>query len=191
MITKTHTQGSLVCQTTFRFHAPCGVNAVSVCGDFNRWTPGVHSLAPDEDGAFTITLPLAVGERFQFKYLLDNGEWHNDHQADAYEANEWGAINSVVETGNTAAAEAVFLPVAFGVLPAGGDDLPPADKPAPVRKTVRRPAAPRAEAARKAASPKVKTVAAQKAPAKKAPKKASKKAAKKSSSATRKPQEEA
>lgn len=168
MITKAYTPGSTICRATFLFNAPLGVEAVSICGDFNRWTPGVHTMTRDANGAFTATLPLACGERFHFKYLLDNGEWHNDHQADAYESNEWGVVNSILDTATaTAAADAIFPPPVLQPEATPSSPETPAGV-VPVKKASRRKAAPAAQTARKAASPAVKA-AAKKAPAKKAP----------------------
>lgn len=168
MITKTYTPGSSVCRATFLFDAPLGVEAVSICGDFNRWTPGAHTMTRDTNGAFTATLPLACGERFHFKYLLDNGEWHNDHQADAYESNEWGVVNSILDTATaTAPTDAIFPPPVLQPEATAPRPETPAEV-VPVKKPSRRKAAPAAQAARKAASPAVKAVA-KKAPAKKAP----------------------
>lgn len=98
MITKTFAKHGKTCHVTFRVVLPPGVNAVSVVGDFNRWTPGEHPLLPRKDGAYSCSVPLPVGGRFEFKYLTTSGEWLNDDAADAHTSNDWGEVNSVVET---------------------------------------------------------------------------------------------
>jgi hypothetical protein len=138
-------------------------SALSICGDFNHWTPCVNSLARDNRGAFAVTFALPAGHRYQFKYLLDNGEWHNDSAADDYAHTHGGVVNSVVDTS---------LPAAAAPTPAPAAEPAPA-RSAPAKKAPAKKAAPTVAPAK----PAPKAAPAKKAPAKSAP---AKKAARKS-----------
>ena len=74
-----------------------------------------------------MTVDLDAGRAYRFRYLLDGQRWDNDWAADAYQPNDFGGDDSVVDL--TALAEAV----------------PPATRRTPAKK-----AAP-AQAAKKAA----------------------------------------
>jgi hypothetical protein len=45
-----------------------------------------------------VTLELAPGKAYQFRYLLDGDRWENDWRADRYVPNPYGGDNSVVLT---------------------------------------------------------------------------------------------
>jgi hypothetical protein len=45
-----------------------------------------------------VTLELDAGHSFQYRYLHNDHEWHNDWNADGYEPNAFGGDNSVVMT---------------------------------------------------------------------------------------------
>jgi len=81
-------------ELTFRlpFDHPAG--PVGVAGDFNGWeiTPLV-----DGDGTLQLTVVVAAGRRYQFRYRTSDGRWFNDEGADDYEANEFGGMNCVVD----------------------------------------------------------------------------------------------
>jgi len=83
------------------FELPSGIWAESVhlVGDFNDWSQVSHPLSRGrDDGDWTITLELATGREFQFRYLVDGRDWHNDWNADKYVPNTFGGDNSVVIT---------------------------------------------------------------------------------------------
>jgi hypothetical protein len=44
------------------------------------------------------TLELEAGREYQYRYLLNGNEWHNDWHADRYVSNAYGGDNSVVIT---------------------------------------------------------------------------------------------
>ena len=68
----------------------------SVVGDFNAWNPGANPLRP-KDGTRAVSLTLAAGRRYAFRYLRDDGRWFNDESADAVEPNQYGEENSVLD----------------------------------------------------------------------------------------------
>jgi 1,4-alpha-glucan branching enzyme len=58
---------------------------VSVVGDFNDWTPGVHVLRKRSNGTRSVSVALPAGQPVRFRYLGDGGRWFDDPQADAQE----------------------------------------------------------------------------------------------------------
>ncbi len=53
---------------------------VSVVGDFNDWTPGVHTLVRRSNGTRSVKVALPEGGAFRFRYLAEGGEWFDDPQ---------------------------------------------------------------------------------------------------------------
>ena len=97
---KTPVRGDAVL-VTFELPAAVGAAAVSVCGEFNDWSPTAHPLARTEAG-FRTSAELAGGRRFRFRYLLDGSRWENDWAADDYVGNDFGGTDSVVDLTDTA-----------------------------------------------------------------------------------------
>jgi hypothetical protein len=48
--------------------------------------------------SFQVTLDLPVDQEFQFRYRINNSQWHNDWHADRYVPNPFSGDNSVVST---------------------------------------------------------------------------------------------
>jgi Carbohydrate-binding module 48 (Isoamylase N-terminal domain) len=71
---------------------------VSVVGDFNNWDPYAHPLRPRSNGTRSAVVTLPAGRRYAFRYLGENGHWHDDETATAFEPNGVGGINGVLET---------------------------------------------------------------------------------------------
>lgn len=71
-----------VTDVTFVLAPDPGCGAVSVVGDFNSWTPGVHTFGTREDGSRAVTVGIAGTGRFAFRYLADGGHWFDDEAAD-------------------------------------------------------------------------------------------------------------
>ncbi len=83
------------CEVTFRVQ-PEDAESVALVIDSNGWSP--IRMERLKSGSFKTTLRLPLDSRFQFRYLVDGDDWHNDRAADAYVANEFGESNSIVET---------------------------------------------------------------------------------------------
>jgi len=84
-----------------RFELPPAIWAdhVYLVGDFNDWDEDSLPMTPDRgDGTWHITLELQTGKTYQFRYLVNGSEWHNDWKADDYVPNPFGGTNSVVST---------------------------------------------------------------------------------------------
>jgi hypothetical protein len=81
---------------TFTLPAEVGAADVALCGDFNNWDTGPIPLIRDTDGPWQVTVPLAPGNSYRYRYLLDGERWENAWYADRYEPNPYGSDNSVV-----------------------------------------------------------------------------------------------
>jgi hypothetical protein len=80
------------------FSLPADVKAdrVALCGEFNDWSVESTTLAHQVDGSWSVTVPLVPGT-YRYKYLLDGETWENGSDADRYEENAYGTLDSVVE----------------------------------------------------------------------------------------------
>jgi 1,4-alpha-glucan branching enzyme len=68
---------------------------VSLCGDFNDWSPDATPMKRQDDGHWEATVQLAPG-RYQYKFIID-GEWIPDPLAHDNVWNQHGTLNSVIE----------------------------------------------------------------------------------------------
>ncbi len=57
---------------------------VSVVGDFNEWTPGVHTLVKRSNGTRSVKVAVTPGEAYRFRYLGEQGHWFDDPQVDDF-----------------------------------------------------------------------------------------------------------
>jgi 1,4-alpha-glucan branching enzyme len=103
-------------RVTFTIDPGVGAQAAAVCGEWNGWSADADVMKRDAEGGFSVTVDLDAGRAYRFRYLLDGQRWDNDWAADAYQPNDFGGDDSVVDL--TALAEAV----------------PPAAKKAPAKK---------------------------------------------------------
>ena len=94
---KTYTKNGTSCRVTFEL--PAGVQGASaaVCGDFNDWSPTAHVMAKRKDGRFSVTVPLASGRSYRYRFLVDGQRWENDWAADAYVDNDFGGEDCVLQ----------------------------------------------------------------------------------------------
>ena len=70
-------------------------------GDFNDWDEESVPMTKRELKSgirFEVVMDLPLEEEFQFRYLVDGEEWHNDWHADRYVPNPFSGDNSVVST---------------------------------------------------------------------------------------------
>lgn len=66
---------------------------VSVVGDFNAWTPGVHTLVKRSNGTRSVSVLLPRGSVHRFRYLAEGGQWFDDPEADDHTM-DGGLINA-------------------------------------------------------------------------------------------------
>jgi 1,4-alpha-glucan branching enzyme len=85
------------CEVTFEYAAN-GAQSAELVSDFNGWKPLEMKKAKKRGSPFKIKVRLPKEGQYQFRYRLDQSEWANDEDADAYWNNEFGESNSVVNT---------------------------------------------------------------------------------------------
>ncbi len=91
------------CKVTFVLPDAIASDATSayVVGDFNNWdetaTP-MERIETKSGVRFEATVDLKLNEEYQFRYLVNGEEWHNDWHADRYVPNPFSGDNSVVST---------------------------------------------------------------------------------------------
>jgi 1,4-alpha-glucan branching enzyme len=85
-------------KVTFSLAAEVQGEIVYLVGDFNQWNETATPMERQADGGFAVTISLAKGQEYQFRYLIDRTEWHNDWQADRYVPNPFSGDNSVIVT---------------------------------------------------------------------------------------------
>lgn len=87
-----------VVKVTFSLPEQVQGETVFLVGDFNNWDESVTPMKQQKDGSFTVTLNLDKEREYQFRYLVNGTEWHNDWSADKYVPNPYSGDNSVVVT---------------------------------------------------------------------------------------------
>lgn len=74
-------------------------------GDFNNWDPQkAIQLKAQKNGLLTATVALEAGKSYQYRFLLDNGQWVNDWAAEQYVFDPvFGVENSLITVKGPAA----------------------------------------------------------------------------------------
>jgi 1,4-alpha-glucan branching enzyme len=99
MITKEPQSDGKHMRVTFELPSSIWAERVNLVGDFNDWDTARDEMHQSRaDGAWRITLTLSTGREYQFRYLVNGRDWHNDWHADRYTSNQYGTDNSVVKT---------------------------------------------------------------------------------------------
>ncbi len=108
MLKKQYLKTKSVCKVTFSLPAAVQGETVFLVGDFNNWDEKATPMKRQKDGSFNTVIDLEKGREYQFRYLVNGTEWHNDWEADRYVPNPFSGDNSVVitEGGEAPAAEA-------------------------------------------------------------------------------------
>ena len=98
MLKKEYLKGKNVCKVTFVLPEAIQAKSAHLVGDFNNWNAAKTAMKKQPDGHFAVTLDLDKGREYQFRYLVNKQEWHNEWAADKYVANPFNEDNSVVMT---------------------------------------------------------------------------------------------
>lgn len=86
-------------RVTFEMPSSLWAERVNLVGDFNDWDTRKDELTQSRaTGNWRISLTLRKGQEYQFRYLVNGRDWHNDWHADKYARNKYGSDNSVVVT---------------------------------------------------------------------------------------------
>jgi 1,4-alpha-glucan branching enzyme len=72
-----------------------GATQVSVCGQFNGWSPTATPMNRQSDGHWETAVALKPG-RYEYKFVVD-GDWLLDPAAPGSVPNDYGSRNSVLE----------------------------------------------------------------------------------------------
>ncbi len=84
-------------RVTFALPAEAAHEKVAIVGDFNDWNPKKDSMKLDKKkGIWKTSISLKPGREYQFRYFVDDHEWRNDEEADAYVGNPYFGENSVL-----------------------------------------------------------------------------------------------
>jgi len=83
---KQYLKSKPVCKVAFKLSREEAKNAenVRIVGDFNDWDLNAAPMKKLKNGSFSSTVVLSKDAQYQFRYLLNNKEWENDWNADAY-----------------------------------------------------------------------------------------------------------
>jgi 1,4-alpha-glucan branching enzyme len=86
-------------QVTFELPSSIWAERVNLVGDFNEWDSTKDEMRQSRaDGKWRISMIFPKGKEYEFRYLVNGRDWHNDWHADKYRLNKYGTDNSVVCT---------------------------------------------------------------------------------------------
>jgi 1,4-alpha-glucan branching enzyme len=86
-------------RVTFAIPDSVWADSIHLVGDFNDWNPRSHPLQRNRADEWSLTLDLAPGQSFQFRYLCDGERWLLEDRADGYVPNtRVGGYNGIVIT---------------------------------------------------------------------------------------------
>lgn len=98
MLKKQYLSNNTVCKVLFTLPPQIKATSVVLVGDFNNWDRGALPMKRAKDGAWRAEIKLEAGREYQYRYLINDSEWHNDQNADKYVTHPYGGENSVVAT---------------------------------------------------------------------------------------------
>jgi 1,4-alpha-glucan branching enzyme len=98
MLKKKYVSDDKVCKVTFVLPTEIQAKSAHVVGDFNNWSKDATPMKQLKDGTWKVELSLDSGHEYQYRYLVNGTEWHNDWESDKYAAHPYGGENSVVVT---------------------------------------------------------------------------------------------
>jgi 1,4-alpha-glucan branching enzyme len=86
------------CKVTFELPTAIeGAEEVYLVGDFNNWDERATKMEKKRK-TFSVTIDLEPDREYQYRYLVNGHEWHNDWEADKYVPNPFSGDNSVIMT---------------------------------------------------------------------------------------------
>jgi 1,4-alpha-glucan branching enzyme len=83
-------------KVTFTLPKEVEGKTVTLCGEFNEWSPDSIPLKRGRDRAWKATVVLDRGRSYRYRYLIDGERWENAWQADAYVPNPFGGEDSII-----------------------------------------------------------------------------------------------
>lgn len=97
MVKKNYSKTGKICRVTFKHENETQAQSAVLTGDFNHWSTDLNPMKKLRDGSFSVTLSLAAGNTYAFRYILDGSVWANETQADGYIENDYGEENSLIQ----------------------------------------------------------------------------------------------
>ena len=94
MVQKKYFKTKDYCKVKF-IHTADNAETVEVVGLNSDWKNSIV-MSKKKDGSFSCEVSLPKDTQHEFKYLVNDGEWINDPEADALQPNEFGGNNSVL-----------------------------------------------------------------------------------------------
>lgn len=88
-----------ICKVTFVLSREQAKEAknVHLVGEFNDWAMDATPMRRQKNGSYSVTLDLATGREYQFRYLIDGEIWISDPESDRHAFSPFGDCeNSVV-----------------------------------------------------------------------------------------------
>lgn len=98
MLKKKYNEDKKTCKVTFILPKEIEAKTAFVVGDFNSWSKDSTPMKQAKDGTWKADVNLEAGREYQYRFLVNSTEWHNDWEADKYAAHPYGGENSVVVT---------------------------------------------------------------------------------------------
>jgi 1,4-alpha-glucan branching enzyme len=97
-IKKQYLKNKPVCKVTFRLTRKVADGAAKafLAGDFNNWQTASIPMKALKNGDHTVTLELAPGHEYQYRYLVDGNRWVTDDSADRYVASGFADSQNAV-----------------------------------------------------------------------------------------------
>jgi len=86
--------GTAVKTVSLSFNAP-EAKAVSLAGDFNKWSIEAGAMKRKDDGTWTIAVPLKPGV-YHYMFVVDGEGWVSDPQAESYRDDGFGNKNAIL-----------------------------------------------------------------------------------------------
>jgi 1,4-alpha-glucan branching enzyme len=82
-----------------QLHEGVTVEKINVVGDFNGWNPETTPMKKGTKNApWKVSVDLELNQKYAFRYFINDGQWHDESQADEYAANDMGSQNCIVST---------------------------------------------------------------------------------------------
>lgn len=98
MLKKRYLSDGKICKVTFILPSQIDAQSAMLVGDFNNWDKTATPMKPAKDGKWQVDVKLEAGQEYQFRYFVNEEEWHNDRDADKFAVHPYGGENSAVVT---------------------------------------------------------------------------------------------
>ncbi len=89
------TSGESTITVRINFYAP-KAKKVAIAGDFNKWKVNGNILKKQDNGIWTIEIPLKPGT-YNYMFVVDGKVWMTDPNAELYQDDGFGFKNSVLK----------------------------------------------------------------------------------------------